>query len=141
MACKSYGDQSETPGDLKNALLEAFRSHKSQGGGGIRVRDLLEGKVVVDKYGGRQREFIFSADDVLEEMVASEDDLEAKYQAVAEKFFRAREAALKNTRFYLSMVGDLDAISEIRYRSSFAIVLNRRAGLATCGQLTRSCVQ
>ncbi len=117
MACKSYGDQSETPGDLKNALLEAFRSHQSQGGGDIRVRDLLEGNVVVDKYGGRQREFIFSADDVLEEMVASEDDLEAKYQAVAKKFFRAREAALKNTRFYLSMVGDLDVYVATSMRS------------------------
>ncbi len=50
-------------------------------------------------------------------MVASEDDLEAKYQAVAKKFFRAREAALKNTRFYLSMVGDLDVYVATSMRS------------------------
>ena len=117
MACKSYGDRPETPGELKNALLAAFRSHQRQGGGVITIRRLLEGDIVVKNYEARQQEFIFSADDVLDEMIESEEDLETKYQMVAEKFFKTREAALKNTRFYLSMVGDLDVYVATSMRS------------------------
>ncbi len=98
-ACKSYGER-ESPGDLKAALTEAFRTHADKGGGTIKIRDLLEGNFPAERYGGRQPEFIFSADDVLEENVTSEAELEAKYEAIATKFFTAREAALKNTRFY-----------------------------------------
>lgn len=121
MACKSYGDQPETSGELKSALFAAFRTHQEKGGGSVTIRRLLEGDDVGDQFAGRQQEFIFSADDVLEEAVASEQELEAKYQDVAEKFFKAREAALKNTRFYLSMVGDLDVYvaTSMRTRQDF----------------------
>ena len=120
-ACKSYGDRPESPGELKNVLLEAFRCHQGQGGGAITIRRLLEGDIVVDKYKAQQQEFIFSADDLLDEAIASEGELESKYQAVAAKFFKAREAALKNTRFYLSMVGDLDVYvaTSMRTRQDF----------------------
>lgn len=121
MACKSYGDQSELPGELKDALLQAWRSHLAQGGGAITIRRLLEGNVVADKYVGRQQEFIFSADDVLEEQVASEEELEQKYGRVAKKFLDARASALMNTRYYLSMVGDLDVYvaTSMRTRQDF----------------------
>jgi hypothetical protein len=120
MACKSYGDR-ESPGDLKSALMEAFRSHQGKAGGAITIRNLLEGNIAIGRYSERQQEFIFSADDVLDESVASENELEAKYDAVAQKFFKAREAALKNTRFYLSMVGDLDVYvaTSMRNRKDF----------------------
>ena len=126
MACKSYGDRPESPGALKNALLEAFRSERTRGGGGVTIRQLLEGHVVRDKYAERQQEFIFSADDVLDQPIESEADIEAKYGAAAERFFRAREAALKNTRFYLSMVGDLDVYvaTSMRNRQDFRDMAN-----------------
>jgi hypothetical protein len=116
MACKSYGEPGSTS-DLKNALLEAFRAHKAGGGGSITIKDLLQGHFGAGRYTERQQEFIFSADDVLEEHVLSEKELDAKFGAVAEKFARAREAALKNTRFYLSMVGDLDVYVATSMRS------------------------
>ncbi|MHC4405342.1 MAG: hypothetical protein ACYTG0_37320 [Planctomycetota bacterium] len=121
MACKSYGDQPESPGALKNALIHAFRAHRSSGGGRTTVRRLLEGDLVGQQYAERQLEFLFSADDVLEEPIDSEADIEAKYEAAANKFFSAREAALKNTRFYLSMVGDLDVYvaTSMRNRQDF----------------------
>ena len=121
MACKSYGDHPASPGALKDALLGAFRAHRSGGGGRITVRRLLEGDLVRDKYAERQQELLFSADDVLEESIDSEADIEAKYEAAAKKFFNAREAALKNTRFYLSMVGDLDVYvaTSMRNRRDF----------------------
>jgi hypothetical protein len=117
MACKSYGDRPESAGDLKTALIEAFRSHLGRGGGAVTIRNLLEGNIPVDRFRGRQQEFIFSADDVLDENVATEKELETKYEVVAQKFFSAREAALKNTRFYLSMVGDLDVYVATSMRS------------------------
>lgn len=79
MACKSYGDKASTPGELKDALMLSFRNYKENGGITIKIRQLLEGDIVVDKYGGRQQEFVFSADDVLEESVSSEEELEIKY--------------------------------------------------------------
>jgi hypothetical protein len=120
MACKSYGDGGST-GDLKAALNVAFRTHEEKGGGPIKIKDLLQGNFPADRYAGRQPEFIFSADDVLEEDVASLTELDAKYEAIATKFLAARESALKNTRFYLSMVGDLDVYvaTSMRTRQDF----------------------
>ena len=120
MACKSYGEPGSAS-DLKNALMEAFRAHKANGGGSVTIKDLLQGHFGAGHYAERQQEFIFSADDVLEEQVLTEKELDLKFAAVAEKFARAREAALKNTRFYLSMVGDLDVYvaTSMRTRKDF----------------------
>lgn len=125
-ACKSYGDRLESPSALKQALLEAFRTHHGSGGGRITIRRLLEGDFVKSSYADRQLEFIFSADDVLDESIESEPEIESKYESVAAKYFRAREAALKNTRFYLSMVGDLDVYvaTSMRERQEFRDMAN-----------------
>ena len=120
MACKSYGDSRQTSGELKNVLLETFRNHAKHVGGPVKIRHLLEGKIP-DALTVRQQEFLFSADDVLEETVGTEEEIEAKYEMVAEKFFKARESALRNTQFYLSMVGDLDVYvaTSMRNRQDF----------------------
>ena len=120
MACKSYGDSPMSSSELKEALFESFRSHSATGGGPVTIRSLLEGQIP-EKFSDRQGQFIFSADDVLEEMVETEDDIEKKYEAVADKFFDAREAALRNTNLYLSMVGDLDVYvaTSMRTRQDF----------------------
>ncbi len=131
MACKSYGDQPGTPGELRDALIEAFRAHKLAGGGAITIRRLLEGDILVKRYKERQVEFIFSADDVLDEQVETEEDLRKKHQQVATKFFAAREAALANTSYYLSMVSDLDVYvaTSMRTRQDF------RSMAATCEKI------
>lgn len=120
MACKSYGEPGSAS-DLKTALLESFRTHRRAGGGAIKIKDLLQGHLSSSRYVERQEEFIFSADDVLEDNVTSEVELESKFEGVAQKFIKAREAALKNTRFYLSMVGDLDVYvaTSMRTRKDF----------------------
>jgi hypothetical protein len=127
MACKSYGDQPETPGELKDVLLRRYREYRQQGGGGIvALRQLLEGSIASDRYANRQREFIFSLDDVLDESVESEDDLSQKYERIATKFFDARKSALTNTRYYLSMVSDLDVYvaTSMRTRQDFRNMAN-----------------
>jgi hypothetical protein len=120
MACKSYGERG-SEGDLRAALVEAFHTHQAAGGTNVKIKDLLTGNLHPQKYKDRQGEFLFSADDVLEEEVASEKEIEEKYDAVAAKFFGTRDAALQNTKLYLSMVGDLDVYvaTSMRTRQDF----------------------
>lgn len=120
MACKSYGSAGSAS-ELKDALLEAWRDHESRAGGRVTVRELLDGTYVKQRYADRQGQLVFSADDILDEAVESRDDLEKRYTRVADAFVRAREAALANTRCYLSMVGDLDVYvaTSMRTRQDF----------------------
>ena len=121
MACKSYGDAPESPGELKNALVEALREHTQRGGGAITIKRLIDGDIAPDRYADRQGEFLFSANDVLEEVITSERDLDEKYDRISRRFFTARQAALANTEYYLSMVNDLDVYvaTSMRTRQDF----------------------
>ena len=118
MACKSYGDTSDS-GDLRTVLLEAYKAHVAAGNPSPTIRKLLSDPH--PKYVDRQKEFIYSADEVLDERVSSEDDLSSKYERVATKFFHAREVALHNTQHYLSMLSDLDVYvaTSMRTRQNF----------------------
>ena len=125
MACKSYGDTPKTNSDLKQVLMKSFEIHSKSGGGPIRIRDLIESNIP-ENFSARHPEFIFSADDVLEESVQTKKELEDKYEAIAERFFRARNLALKNTNIYLSMVGELDVYvaTSMRSREDFRKMAN-----------------
>lgn len=93
MACKSYGDSPETQSDLRQALLQGFEAHVAAGNPSPTIRQLLEGERVSRAYQDRQQEFIFSADEVLDEIVTSLDELRSKFEAIAEKFVQARQRA------------------------------------------------
>ena len=116
MACKSYGDSPGLDGDLQKVLLEAYKAHSAAGNPSPTIRNLLENRVPTD-YKARQQEFIFSADEVLDETVTSESNLSEKYKRIASKFSEARNAALDNTRYYLSMLSDLDVYVATSMRS------------------------
>lgn len=120
MACKSYGEMPHEISDLKTVLISAYQAHAKAGHKTPTVRQLLEGHLPKNDQ-VRQQEFIFSADDVLDEPIESQEDLENKYMRVATSFSVARNAALKNTRFYLSMLGDLDVYvaTSMRTRQDF----------------------
>jgi len=119
IARKSYGDGDEAA--LRLALRGALRTHLSRGGGAIPIRRLLEPALLAAEYASRQQELLFSADDVLDEPVASEEELQARYEPLAERFLRARQMALGNTELYLSMVNDLDVYvaTSMRTRQDF----------------------
>ena len=91
--------------------------HSKKRGGPIKIKQLLDPDNIPQDFATRQREFIFSATDVLEETVETEDEINTKYGKVADKFFNAREYALRNTRLYLSMVGELDVYVATSMRS------------------------
>ncbi len=120
MACKSFGDLSESEGEMRQAVLAAYEQHLDKGGGPVTFRQLITGQLP-EYYSFRQQEFIFSADDLLDDSIGSKADFDAKFDAVANKFFATREAALSNTRYYLSMVSDLDVYvaTSMRNRQDF----------------------
>ncbi len=114
MACKSYGDVGGAS-DLRQALLEAYSVHANSGNPSPTVRQLLD--TPPEAYKTRQGEFQFSADEVLDDEINSEAELLVKVSAIAEKFSEARQRALNNTRYYLSMVNDLDVYVATSMRS------------------------
>lgn len=120
MACKSL--QAGQATDVEAVMLEAYRTHVNAGGSPlVSVEDLLKGQFVAQHHGGRQAEFIFSADDILRDTVGTEDELIDRFAVVRRKFEQARQAALENTRLYLSMVSDLDVYvaTSMRTRDNF----------------------
>ena len=119
MACKSYGEVPDN-GDLYAVLSASYNAHVAAGKKLVTFRQLLENEIPKD-YENRQGEFMFSADDVLNDTVSSELELKEKYSRLAEKFGKARNTALENTEYYLSMLGDLDiyVATSMRKRDDF----------------------
>ena len=120
MACKSYGDTPGVDGDLREFLLKAYQRHATAGNLSPTIRQLLD-EDVPDASQPRQQEFLFSADEVLDESVSSEIELTSKYQRVANKFMNARQVALYNTEQYLSLLSELDVYvaTSMRTREDF----------------------
>ncbi len=120
MACKSFGDDSESESVIRQALKEAYEEHRRKGGGSVTFNRLLSGELP-DNYSDRQGEFKLSMEDVLDESITSEEDFDNKFGSVADKFFAARKAALNNTQHYLSVVNDLDVYvaTSMRTRDNF----------------------
>jgi hypothetical protein len=120
-ACKSFGSDAGGS-ELEQAVLQAYRARLEAGGSQIvSVDELLRGKFIEDKFPGRQQQFTFSADDILQEQVGSEEELKSRLAPISQRFHRARGAALENTRLYLSMVEGLDVYvaTSMRTREHF----------------------
>lgn len=121
MACKSYEGPAGAPGELQPVLASAFEDHEKRGGGLITIGNLLESRLRKKAYADRRDQFRFSLDELLDEQVSSRAELDEKYERVSLAFGNARTAALKNTGYYLSMVGDLDVYvaTSMRRRADF----------------------
>lgn len=129
MACKSYGSKPMSTSELKVALLDSFKDYQSRSVGKVgkvSIRDLLNGTYLDKKYPDSSQQLLFSADDILDEEVVNDKDIEAKYERVADAFLKARESALQNTKYYLSMVNDLDVYvaTSMRSRQDFRDMAN-----------------
>lgn len=121
MACKSHAATSGRQSDLYAFLLDAFSAHAMGGGGKVTIRKLLNQAFLQSNTGGRQAEFLFSAEGILDEEVENAPQLIEKYESVARLFEEARAAALRNTDYFLSMVNDLDVYvaTSMRDRADF----------------------
>jgi hypothetical protein len=120
MACKSHGALPGKQSDLKNLLVDAFSKHSAGGGGRITIRKLLD-QGLLGKSEDRQAEFLFSAEDLLDQEVENTAEILEKYEALYKQFDTARRGALRNTDYFLSMVNDLDVYvaTSMRDRADF----------------------
>jgi len=118
MACKTYGDHAD-PTDLQAALTDAYFRAANTGAKRPTIKNLLDD--VGEKYAAKQGEFVFSAAEILDEEINSEAEISTKIRKMVVKFSDAREKALTNTRFYLSLVNDLDVYvaTSMRERRDF----------------------
>ena len=122
MACKNFGDRPLTVSLLKDFLLESYAEAKKSGIKSIKIRDLINKNFTKKENDGEKFQmFLFSADDILEDEVTSDEDIIRKYGGIADRYSRARDAALKNTEYYLSLVNDLDVYvaTSMRTRQDF----------------------
>jgi hypothetical protein len=137
MACKTYGETPKTEAEFKDFLIESYREAVAQGKRRISFRDLILrdkddngtlkdnfdyiNKKSREKYAKSLPLFEFSADEILESNIDSQETLIEKYIPISDKFLKARESALKNTSLYLSLVNDLDVYvaTSMRTRKDF----------------------
>ena len=126
MACKSYDAPAGSESELKSALMSAYQEHVKLGSGMVKIGQLMDGSYVKLKYADRHQQLMFAAEDLLDEQVRNEEELTEKISGVADRFAKARMAALTNTQRYLSMVGDLDVYvaTSMRSRADFRAMAN-----------------
>ena len=107
MVCKSFGSTSGTISELEKPLIDAWNDHKRHRGERISIRNLID-ETYKDKNVDLHKHLSFLADKILDEGIKNDQDIETKCTLVAKSFSDARGAALQNTKYYLSMVNDLD---------------------------------
>ena len=119
-AHKSLGSNPDVEGTLHQTLVQTYDEHVNAGGGATTFDQLIRG--------GRpsgssaiQGEFRFIMEDVLDDSITSRADFDEKFSAVFDRFQNARQAALKNTTMYLSVVNELDVYvaTSMRTREDF----------------------
>jgi hypothetical protein len=113
MACKSLGKSNNLETTLRTAYQERVTAGETST---VSPRQLLEKAPANEK-----QQLTFAADELLDDELASLEELEARVAQITQKFNRARGAALYNTKLYLSMVEDLDVYvaTSMRSRSDF----------------------
>ena len=121
MACKSYDSEAAGESAMRQTLFNAWEDHQRNGGARVTIKALLDGSYVKANYASTQQQLLFAAEDMLLEEIDSKSQLEASVARVFNTFVKARDAALKNTRLYLSMVNDLDVYvaTSMRTREDF----------------------
>ncbi len=107
MACKTFGTTPKDKNELKEFFVIGFRNAKAKGIKKLKLKSLLEG-IYVEVNETFKQMALFTSENILEDEVETEDDVINKCDELAKKFTSARNAALENTKLYLSLVNDLD---------------------------------
>lgn len=120
LACKSF-EPPDSGVDIWHVLYGAWIEHRARSVERITYKELLQRACVRPEYNGRQAEFEFATDELLDEVVVDEAHLRVKFDGVKYRFDHARQAALRNTDLYLSMADDLDVYvaTSMRTREQF----------------------
>lgn len=111
MACKTYEAPSTSEQDLKQFLIDNYNEAKKQGRTKVGIKELFTGEFTAKakkRYESNLMQLQFSAEEIMDEDIESLEDIENKYGKIAQRFLKARKQALQNTKYYLSLVNDLD---------------------------------
>ena len=130
-AHKSFGDNPDAEGTLRQTLLQAYDKHVDAGGGATTFSQLIKGGSPRGS-SAIQGEFQFLMEDVLDDSITSRTDFlddsitsrtdfDEKFNTGFEIFRNARQTASENTNMYLSIVNELDVYvaTSMRTREDF----------------------
>jgi len=106
MACKTLGDGTLSEDNLTKLLLDEYEKAIKAGIKNPKYKDLLRGAYSKDKEAEQMS--LFTLTDILELTVDSNDDIVKNARSIASRYIAARDAAIKNTKMFLSLVNDLD---------------------------------
>ena len=122
MACKTYDKQE--PKELVDYLEQSFLEAQKRGVIRPKIRHLLEGKYVETAINQMQLEL--STTDILDTDIENIGDIKDRCYAIAARFNNARQAAMRNTRLFLSLVHDLDVYvaTSMRTKNDFIQMAN-----------------
>ena len=130
MACKTYEAPADNENNLKNYLIRNYKIAINKGLTKPKIKDLLDGKYIKEKLKKEQEAnllpLLFSAEDILEKEIANENDIDKYYGKIAQRFTEARKKASQNTKYYLSLVSDLDVYvaTSMRNKKDFIEMAN-----------------
>lgn len=120
IACKAYS--SKEPNDSLPIEQMLVESYKRRGGGKIKVASLFDNDSYIakeDPHGQMMLQFV--AEEFMEEVVENEDDIRNHVKKIVPRFKKAHDAAVENTRLFLSIVNELDVYvaTSMRKREDF----------------------
>ena len=133
MASKSYEAEVGVEEGLYELLLQSFRYFRKNSTDPITIGKLINSDFVEKNYKPRQAELNFSADELIDIPVDSEEDIKNSFDELYGEYSSARKAALLNTKRYLSMVSDLDVYvaTSMRTRQDFRDMANKTEKIFT----------
>jgi len=135
MACKNF-DSSKTDSQMEMVLVGAWAEHQRSGGGRITAKKLLEASTLLSKFDKKQLD-LFEGEEIIDEEVETLEQLKQRFIKLKDKWSFAREAALRNTRLYLSTADDLDVYvaTSMRTRDQFRAMADRADKIFGTGYL------
>lgn len=119
LAVKAY--ESNADGGSAPIEEELFKAYKKKGGGRISILELVNEDQQAKEDGKSQGLLDFLSQDVIDDHIENEAEIKTKIGNATRRFQNAREAALENTRLYLSIANELDVYvaTSMRGRKDF----------------------
>ena len=125
VACKAYTPESAGgPIRVEQLLLDEYAK---SGGGKTAISSLFnESSSIATTDRHAQFMLQLATEEYLDDIIETQDEIRERIGRVAARFTKAREAALRNTKLYLSIVNELDVYvaTSMRRRSDFRNMAN-----------------
>ncbi|MDR1006651.1 MAG: hypothetical protein LBL74_07285 [Bacteroidales bacterium] len=105
MVAATYSTNEESSESIYSVLKENYHKLKLEKPRKkkFKIKELLD-------YSSKNKQLSFelSTEEIMEDEIKNDTDIDKKIRSIADRFKLAREKALKNTHYYLSLVNDMD---------------------------------